>query len=324
MRRTLISAPVSEIPVIDASAVYAAVDLAEAIERTRVAFERHASGEWAMPAKVYLDSPPNGDFRAMPARGGGFALLKWVTSFPGNSERGLPVVTGALLLSDAGTGELVAIMDCAAVTSLRTGAAAAVSASVLARDDARTVGIIGCGVNGAWAGRCLAAAGYGPGVCADARPGAAERLAAELGWRAGDRAEAAAQDVVVTVTPGDAPVILASDLSPGQHLAVLGADAGGKAEVELAAIERCRLFCDEWEQAAGGGELSNGVAAGVVKREGVTQLGDVIAERAEGRRSPEEVTLFDSTGLAIQDLGIAIAVYEAWREGRVEAALVAL
>jgi alanine dehydrogenase len=310
--------------VIEANAVYAAVDLADAIERTRVAFARHANGEWAMPAKVYLDSPPNGDFRAMPARGDGFALLKWVTSFPGNSERGLPVVTGALLLSDAATGELKAIMDGAAVTSLRTGAAAAVSASVLAREDARTVGIVGSGVNGTWAGRCLAAAGYGLGVCADARPDAAERLAAELGWRVGDRAEAASQDIVVTVTPGDAPVIFAADLRPGQHLAALGADARGKAEIELAAIEGCRLFCDEWEQAAGGGELAGGVAAGVVERERVTQLGDVIVERAEGRRSPEEVTLFDSTGLAIQDLGIAIAVYEAWGNGRVEANVIAL
>jgi ornithine cyclodeaminase/alanine dehydrogenase-like protein (mu-crystallin family) len=186
------------------------------------------------------------------------------------------------------------------------------------------LGIIGSGVNGTWAGRCLVAAGYGPGVCADERPEAAQRLAAELGWRAGDRAEAAKQDVVVTVTPGDAPVILASDLRPGQHLAALGADARGKAEVELAAIERCRLFCDEWEQAAGGGELSGGVAEGVVRRDQVTQLGDVIAGRAEGRRSREEVTLFDSTGLAIQDLGIAIAVYEAWREGRAEGELVSL
>ena len=140
----------------------------------------------------------------------------------------------------------------------------------------------------------------------------------------GDRAEAAAQDVVVTVTPGAEPVILASDLRPGQHLAVLGADAIGKAEVELAALERCRLFCDEWEQAAGGGELAGAVAAGVVSRDDVTQLGDVIAGRSEGRRSPEEITLFDSTGLAIQDLGIAIAVYEAWREGRIGAAAVGL
>ncbi|HYY73268.1 MAG TPA: ornithine cyclodeaminase family protein, partial [Solirubrobacterales bacterium] len=302
-----------EVRVFDASAVLDAVAPLEAIERVAVAFERHARGEWVMPAKVYLDAPPNGDFRAMPARGDGFALLKWVTSFPHNSERGLPVVTGALLLSDADSGELRAVMDCAAITSLRTGAAAALSARVLGAASARSVGVIGCGVHGTWAARCLAAAGFGPGVCADARREAAERLAAELGWRAGERAEAAAQDVVVTMTPGDSPVILASDLRPGQHLAVLGADAKGKAEVEPEALVRCRLFCDEWQQAASGGELSGAVAAGLIERDRVTELGSVIAGSALGRDSDEEVTLFDSTGLAIQDLAIAVAVLEAGR-----------
>jgi alanine dehydrogenase len=310
--------------VFDASAVLDAVAPLEAIERVAVAFERHARGEWVMPAKVYLDSPPNGDFRAMPARGDGFALLKWVTSFPHNSERGLPVVTGALLLSDAETGELRAIMDCAAVTSLRTGAAAALSARVLGAPGARSVGVIGCGVNGTWAARCLAAAGFGPGVCSDARAQAAERLAAELGWRAGGRADAAAQEVVVTMTPGDSPVILATDLRPGQHFAVLGADAAGKAEVEQQALERCQLFCDEWQQAAGGGELSGAVAAGLIERDRVTELGGVIAGSAPGRASEEELTLFDSTGLAIQDLAIAVAVLEAGRGGRVQSASVVL
>jgi ornithine cyclodeaminase/alanine dehydrogenase-like protein (mu-crystallin family) len=272
-----------------------------------------------MPAKVYLDSPPAGDFRAMPARGDGLALLKWVTSFPGNSERGLPVVRGVVMLSDAETGEELAVIECASVTSLRTGAAAAVSAQVLAPDDAKTVGIIGCGVNGAWAARCLAAAGYGPGVCADLRPDAASALAEELGWETGERAEAAAQDVVVTMTPGDRPVVLESDLRPGQHLAVLGADAHGKAEVDLEALGRCRLFCDEWEQAGAGGELAHGVDAGVVTREDVTQIGEVITGSADGRSSDDEITLFDSTGLAIQDLGIAAAVLDAWGEGRIEA-----
>jgi alanine dehydrogenase len=307
---------VSAIPVFDADAVLAAVPPELAIERTRLAFERHAAGQWVMPAKVYLDSPPNGDFRAMPARGEGFALLKWVTSFPHNVERGLPVVTGALLLSDAATGELVAIMDCASITSLRTGAAAAVSALALAREDARSVGVIGCGVNGAWAARCLAGAGYGPGVCADPRAERAEALAAELDWEAGEREKAAACDVVVTVTPGETPVVLAADLRAGQHIAVLGADAHGKAEVEPAALERCRLFCDEWEQASGGGELSGPVGRGEVRREDVTQLGDVLSRAAPGRSSAEEITLFDATGLAIQDLGIATAVIAAWRDGR--------
>jgi alanine dehydrogenase len=315
---------VTEIPVISREAVLAAIDPATAVERTRHAFERYAAGEWSMPAKIYLDSPPHGDFRAMPALGDGLALLKWVTSFPGNSARGLPVVRGEVLLSDAATGEELAVIECASVTSLRTGGAAAVSAQALARSDARTVGIIGCGVNGTWSARCLAAVGYGPGVCADVRPAAAEALASDLGWEVGDRSEAAAQDLVVAVTPGDEPVVLAGDLRPGQHIAMLGADVHGKQEAELDAIERCRLFCDEWEQASAGGELANGVSAGIIGRDDVTQLGDVLTGSAEGRRSDEELTLFDSTGLAIQDLGIAGAVYDAWRGGRLEAPTVSL
>jgi alanine dehydrogenase len=314
----------AQVSVFDAPSILAAVSASEAIERTRLAFERHAAGELAMPPKVYVDAPPDGDFRAMPARGEGLAILKWVTSFPRNPERGLPVVTGALLVSSAETGELVAIMDTAAITSLRTGAAAAVSARALAREDAASVGVLGCGVNGTWAARCLAAAGFERGVCSDVRPDAAQALAAELGWRPGAREQAAAQDVVVTVTPALAPAIYVNDLRPGQHLAVLGADAAGTSEVEPAALERCRLFCDEWEQASKGGELAGAVAAGTLGRERVTELGDVLLGSAEGRRSPEEVTLFDSTGLAIQDLAIALAVLDAQRAGRVEAATISL
>ncbi|MGZ5316637.1 MAG: ornithine cyclodeaminase family protein [Solirubrobacterales bacterium] len=314
----------SEIPVISGDAVRAAIDPASAVERTRLAFERYAAGEWEMPPKVYVDAPPHGDFRAMPARGDGYALVKWVTSFPGNSARGLPVVRGVVVLSDAESGAELAVIECASITSLRTGGAAAVSAQVLAREGAGSVGVIGCGVNGAWAARCLAAAGFGPGICADVRPEAAEELADELGWRAGPREEATAQDVVLTVTPGERPVVLAAELRPGQHLAVLGADAHGKAEVELDAIRRCRLFCDEWEQASAGGELAHAVAAGAVGREDVTQIGDVLTGAAPGRAGDEEITLFDSTGLAIQDLALAEAVYEAWREGRVDAPTAAL
>ena len=308
---------------ISRDAVFAAIDPKIAIDRTREAFERYGRGEWTMPAKVYLDSPPHGDFRAMPALGDGLALLKWVTSFPGNSAKGLPVVRGEVLLSDAETGEELAVIECSSVTSLRTGAAAAVSAQILAAEDAKSVGIIGSGVNGAWAARCLAAAGYGPGVCADPRVDPAEALADELDWRAGDRGEAAAQDVVVTVTPGEELVILDDDLRPGQHLALLGADAHGKQEVDLAAIARCRLFCDEWEQASAGGELANAADTGLVSRDRVTQIGDVL-NGAPGRASDDEITLFDSTGLAIQDLAICRAVYERWRDGALEAPVVQL
>ena len=308
------------VPVFDSASIFAAVDPSEAVERTRDAFLQHAAGKWQMPPKLYVDASPAGDFRAMPARGGGYAILKWVTSFPANPERGLPVVAGALLVSSDTTGELLAILDCAAVTSLRTGAAAAVSARALARVEAATVGIVGCGINGSWAARCFAALGYREGVCADVRPESAERLAAELGWRAGPLREALGCDVVVTVTPGLEPVVDADDLRPGQHLAALGADAHDKAELTAAAVARCALFCDQWEQASGGGELAGPVSRGEVTREDVTDLGAVLAGTAPGRTDPQAVTLFDSTGLAIQDLGIAIAVLDAWRAGRVEAA----
>lgn len=305
--------------VFDSATILAAIDPAEAVTRTREAFLRHRAGEWFMPSKLYVEAPPAGDFRAMPARGGGLAVLKWVTSFPANPARGLPVVAGALLISSDETGELLAIADCAAVTSLRTGAAAAVSAEALARADSRTAGIVGCGVNGSWAGRCLAATGYESGVCADLRPEAAEALAAELGWAAGSTHEALGCDVVVTVTPGDRAVVDAADLKPGTHIAFLGADGHGKAEATAAAIARSELFCDEWEQASTGGELAGPVGRGEVGRDGVTELGAVLAGDATGRRDPEAITAFDSTGLAIQDLGVAHALIDSWREGRFEA-----
>ena len=116
------------LPVLDHDAVLAAVTPQAAIDRVGEAFLRFASGEWVMPPKVYLQSPPDGDFRAMPARGDGLALLKWITSFPGNPARGLPTVTGVICLSDATTGQPLMLLDARSVTALRTGAVAAVAA----------------------------------------------------------------------------------------------------------------------------------------------------------------------------------------------------
>jgi ornithine cyclodeaminase/alanine dehydrogenase-like protein (mu-crystallin family) len=277
-----------------------------------------------MPPKVYLDSPPFGDFRAMPARGGGLALLKWVTSFPKNPSRGLPTVTGVICLSDASNGEPLMLLDARSVTALRTGAVAAVATGALARPESRSIGIVGCGLHGAWVARCHAAAGYGQGVCHDVRADAANALADELGWRAGSREEALRCDVVCCVTPGDGIVVDAGDLRGGLHLNMLGADGPGKSEASPGAVASCTLFCDEWEQASHGGELTAAVAAGLVQREQATELGAVLAGDARGRPGPESVTLFDSTGLAVQDLAVAAGALEAWREGRTEAQRVVL
>jgi len=315
---------VPSLPVLDHDAVLSAVSPAAAIERVRDAFLRFHAGEWAMPAKVYLPSPPYGDFRAMPARGGGLALLKWITSFPGNPGRGLPTVMGVICLSDAETGQPLMLLDARSVTALRTGAVAAVATGALAAAEATSVGVVGCGLHGAWTARCLAAAGYGPGICFDPSPAAAADLAAELGWTAGSRHDAVRQGIVCCVTPGAEPVIDVGDLRPGLHLNMLGADGPGKAEATVGAVASCTLFCDEWEQASHGGELTGAIEAGMVTRDRVTELGAVLAGAAPGRPGPAAVTLFDSTGLAIQDLAVASAAHSAWRDGAVVAQSVRL
>ena len=301
-----------------------AVSPAAAIEHVHAAFLRYHAGDWVMPAKVYLQSPPFGDFRAMPARGDGLALLKWITSFPGNPQRGLPTVMGIICLSDAETGQPLMLLDARSVTALRTGAVAAVATRALAPAGAASVGIVGCGLHGAWTARCLQAAGYEGGVCFDPRPAAAEALAVELGWRVGSRADALRCDVVCCVTPGAEVVVDVGDLRRGLHLNMLGADGPGKAEATIGAVASCALFCDEWEQASHGGELTGAIEAGLVAREQVGDLGAVLAGDAPGRPGPDSVTLFDSTGLAIQDLAIAAAAHQVWRDGAARAQSITL
>ena len=233
---------------------------------------------------------------------------------------------GVVVVSDAQTSEPLALLDARSVTALRTGAVAAVASAALAPAGAASHGIVGCGLHGAWAARCLVAGGAGGGVCHDPRAQTAAALAAELGpgWRAGSLAEALACDVVTCVTPGFEPVVAEAALRPGMHLNMLGADGPGKAEATVDAVAACALFCDEWAQAAHGGELTGAVEAGRVRREDVTDLGAVLAGEAPGRTAGEQATLFDSTGLAIQDLAIAAAALAALREGRVVAPLTQL
>jgi alanine dehydrogenase len=315
---------VPELPVFDYETVLRAISPGEAIERVREGFVEYAGGEWQMPPKIYLDAYPHGDFRAMPAKGAGLAILKWVTSFPRNPEAGLPVVMGMICVSSAADGEPLALVDVRSVTALRTGAVAAVAAQELAREDAETVGILGCGLHGAWAARCLAAAEYGPGICYDPNPEAAGRLAGELGWEVGTREDALVCDVVTCVTPGSDPIVLEQDIRPGLHLNMLGADGPGKAEAQVEAVVKAELFCDEWEQASHGGELTGAVAAGLVARPDVRELGAVLTGAAPGRSDAGATTLFDSTGLAIQDLAICLALLGAHRAGRVRPGTVKL
>jgi alanine dehydrogenase len=303
------------VPFLAGANVDAALDPPAALEAVRGAFVAHARGEWFMPSKVYLPAPPAGDFRAMPASGGGYAVLKWVTSFPRNPERGLPTVAGVVLLSDATTGELRAILDAGAITALRTGAAAVLAAEALARDTPNPAAVVGCGVNGRAVARTFSARGR-PVLLWDARPGKAEALAGELGSNASvasTRDEALGADIVATVTPGGEILFPPGSLSPGQHASLMGADGPGKAEIAVEELLRARVVCDEWEQASHNGDIGRAAVDGTLRREDVAELGRVLLGEEEGRGDDDEITVFDSTGLAVQDLGVAIAIYERWR-----------
>jgi alanine dehydrogenase len=291
--------------------IEAALDPGEAVDVVRAAFVEHVRGAWVMPSKVYIPVD-DGDFRAMPAAGADHAVLKWVTSFPDNPGRGLPTVMGLVLLSDARSGELRAVFDAGGITALRTGAAAVLAAETLARPTVAPAAVVGCGVNGRAVARTFVARGRSV-LLWDARPSQADLLAEELGEEAAvasDRAEALASDVVATVTPGREILFEHGTLHAGQHVSLMGADGSGKAEIAVDELVRARVVCDEWEQASHNGDIARAVEQGILRRGDVAELGRILVGEEGGRRDEHEITLFDSTGLAVQDLAVALAVYE--------------
>ncbi len=298
------------IPFLTAENVLAVVSPERAVEAVRDGFIAYAKGEWSMPPKTYVPAYPAGDFRAMPAIGAGYAVLKWVTSFPGNLEKGLPTVKAIVLVSDAETGMPVAVIEGSALTALRTGAAAVLAAETLARPDAGIAAVIGAGVNGEATARTFLARGREVMIW-DVDPGRARVAAEELGANAAaSREQALSADIVATVTPAYEPLFAEGSLRPGQHVSLMGADGPDKCEIAPREIARTHVFCDDWTQASHAGELQHSVREHLLEQSQVTQLGDVLAGLAPGRASAEEITTFDSTGLAIQDLALALVVLE--------------
>src|SRR5687767_7588494 len=214
------------VPFFSAAAVEAAVPPEVAFEVVRDAFIAHERGEWTMQPKLYVTNYPAGDFRAMPALGGGHALLKWVTSFPGNPAQGLPTVMGLVLLSDASNGSLRAVLDAGAVTALRTGAAAVLAAETLGRTDAETAAVVGAGVNGVAAAKTFLARGRSVSLY-DVDAERAEQAASAIGAQVATRDEALGADLLVTMTPGHEVLLDEGSLQPGQHVSLMGADGPG-------------------------------------------------------------------------------------------------
>ena len=318
------------IPVFAAGHVHAAVDPADAVEAVREAFVAHARGEWLMPSKVYVPAPPDGDFRAMPARGGGYAALKWVTSFPGNPERGLPTVSGIVLLSDAADGRLLAQLDAGAVTALRTGAAAVLAAETWRPATGRPASSAAASTGARWRERFWPAAATcssGTPTClarpqrprssARARPTRGRKRSAQTSSPPSPRGGRSSSGRGASARPARQPhgrrrPRQGGDRRRGARASRVVVDEWEQSATDgiLSAEPRVRLFCDEWDQASHGGDIANAFQAGKIGPEDVTQLGDVLTGEAQGRQSADDITIFDSTGLAVQDLAVAALVYE--------------
>jgi alanine dehydrogenase len=302
------------------------LDMDLALEAAETAFRAYGEGRVNMPPKSYLQLA-KGDFRAMY---GALTLeeeicgLKWVNVHPDNPQRGLPTVMAKIVLNDPETALELADMDGTYITNYRTGAAGGLAARYLSRPESATLGVIGAGVQA----RMQVAAIFKVRSISrvtiyNRTPARAQALKEELASRYDvqvavteyPQEAVAGKDIIVTATASKEPLVLADWVSPGTHINAIGADAAGKQELDPAIFSRAKIFLDDWAQAQHSGEINLALAQGLVPRENLWgSLGDVVAGKKPGRENSQEITIFDSTGLVIQDLALGKAVYRLAQE----------
>jgi alanine dehydrogenase len=290
------------------------LNMAEVIEAVEQAFRDWATGQGQMPAKAYLVLD-KGDFRAMPASLPGAVGVKWVNVHPANSARGLPTVMATIIYSNPETGYPLAIIDATEITSYRTGAAAAIASKYLARRDSHTLGIIGAGRQAYT--QILAHAQIFDLTqikVFDLSRAAIERLIKSLPQhplKECSLEEAAGSDIVCTLTPARAPFLKKNWIIPGTHINAVGADAEGKEELEPSILKESTVVVDDIRQASAAGEINVPIANGLFTIDEIYgTLGEIIAGRKKGRKDKNTITVFDSTGVAIEDVAVARLLYE--------------
>lgn len=300
------------------------ISIEEVITAVEEAFKARGFGRVQMPPKSYIYFERfNGDFRVMPAylEDTGAAGVKVVNVHPDNPENNdLPSVMATILLLSPETGAPRAFMDGTLITKLRTGAAAAVAAKYLSREDAEVVAMIGAGVQARTQLLALnEVMEIGEVRVEDVVPGKAEEYAEEMNRKLNlnvkpvDTTEEAVRgaDIVVTVTPRRSPLVMKDWISEGTHINAIGADAPGKQELDPEILKKAKVIVDDWEQASHSGEIQIPFSEGEISREDIyAEIGEVVTEKKPGRVSEDEITVFDSTGLAVQDVGTAWKVYE--------------
>jgi alanine dehydrogenase len=312
---------------LDPAAVTESASMEQIIDAVEGAFAADARGDTQMPAKSYIDLPQHdGDFRSMPAYidAGDWeaAGVKWVNSHPGNPDRhDLPTVMGTMIYSDPATAFPLALLDGTRLTRLRTGAAAAVATRYLAREDATSLGLVGAGIQSYSQLEAIAEVREVERVVVADRDSDAvaefrERYGETYDVREGSIGEAAACGVVSTTTPVREPIV--TSVGDHTHINAMGADAEGKHEVADDVLAGATLVIDDYDQCTHSGEINVPWSEGVLGDDDIhAELAEVVSGQAAGREAGDGVTVFDSTGLAIQDVAAAHVVYERARENGV-------
>jgi len=310
---------------LDDKAVESAVDMKASISIIEDAFRDHAEGNTLMPKRLHLAvDGMKGGLRIMPAAlmGKRAVGLKTISGAPGSRRPGSTYFL--LVLFDPNDGSLMSVMAGDTITRLRTGAASAVATKYLAREDSRSVGVYGAGVQART--QLEGVAGVREITKATAFDISKERLedfrrqmSAKLGIdirSASDASEPASADVVVTATTADKPFLMSGWVHPGTHINAMGANAPAKSEIEPSLMKRARVFVDFREQVlAEAGDIIDVIKSGELKETDiVAELGELVVGSRGGRRSAEEITLFKSVGVAIEDLALAHEVYERARK----------
>ena len=299
----------------------ALVPFSEYVDAVADAFRMHSIGGAILPPPMHIPTS-SGGFHVKAGLlpiGPGYAAFKVNGNFPGNGQtHGLPTIQGGILLFDASTGSPVAVLDSIEITIKRTGAATAIAARYLARPESRTVTIFGCGVQGRIQ---LTAMRHEFDVrqvfLVDKDAHAAEAFASELAGQGIDvdvpikpKKAAFASDVIVTCTSAHAPFLGPADVRAGTFVAAIGADNPEKGEIEPALLKKARVVTDLTEQCSYMGDLHHAIEAGVMQTADVhAELGELVAGTKPGRCAPEEITLFDGSGVGIQDVAASVRAF---------------
>ncbi|MBI4436973.1 MAG: ornithine cyclodeaminase family protein [Candidatus Omnitrophica bacterium] len=296
--------------------------LKECFSAVESSFRAYGEGRVLLPPKLYLILPQGiGDFRAMPAylaspkRCG----MKWVNVHPHNRAYALPSVMGIIILNDVRTGFPLVILDGTFLTKMRTGAAGAVAAKYLARRNSVTLGLVGCGVQAET--QLLFLSKYFKfrricfwGLTPSNRKHFYDRMKVFrrfLQEKKTIRDAVRGSDILVTTTPSRRPLIRREWVNPGTHINAIGADSKGKEEIDPDLLKRAKIVVDDRHQASTSGEINVPFSRGLLtQKEIYATLGEIVCGHKKGRTAKGEITLFDSTGVAIQDIAVAWKVYQ--------------